>query len=57
MFSNENDFRENDFFFPSLVAFWKMFRIIFYSVVRKIKQKGQRVRCAFLENGLRKNWK
>ena len=42
---------QNDFF-PCLVAFRK----IFYNVVQKIKQKGQRVRRAFLENGLQKNW-
>ena len=43
-------------FFPSLVAFQKMFWKIFYNVVRKIEQKGQGVRRAFLENGLQKNW-
>ena len=31
-----------------------MFRKIFYSVVRKIEQKGWEVRHAFLENGLQK---
>jgi hypothetical protein len=56
MFSNENDFRENDFFFPCLVAFRKMLRKIFYNIVRNIEQKGRGVRRAFLENGLRKNW-
>ena len=37
IFSDENDFRENYYFFPCLVVFRK----IFYSIVRKIKQKGQ----------------
>jgi hypothetical protein len=38
-------------FFPCLVAFWKMLRKIFYSVVRKIEQKGRGVRHVVLENG------
>jgi hypothetical protein len=49
MFSDENDFF---YFFSCLVAFWKMLRKIFYSIVRKIKQKEQGVRRAFLENSL-----
>ena len=48
MFSDENDLRENDFFFPCLVAFRK----IFYSVVQNIENKGRGVRRAFLKNGL-----
>ena len=43
-------------FFLCLVAFQKMLQKIFYNVVRKIEQKGQGVRRAFLENGLQKNW-
>ena len=41
------------FFFPCLVAFQK----IFYSVVRKIEQKGRGGEACVLENGLRKNWR
>ncbi len=33
-----------------------MLRKILYSVMRKIKQKGQGVRRAVFENSLRKNW-
>ncbi len=56
MFLDENNFKENDFFFLCLVVFRKMFQKIFYSVVRKIEQKRQGWRRAFLENDLRKNW-
>ena len=45
MFSDENDFKENDFFFfffLYLFAFRKMLLKIFYNVVQKIEQKRPR---------------
>jgi hypothetical protein len=58
MFSDENDFRENDYFFLFFV-----FGCIPENALENILQcyakdraEGAGVRCAFLENGLRKNW-
>ena len=54
MFSDENDFKKNDFFFS-------MFGCILENIPENILQccvkdraEGVWVRCVFLENGLRK---
>ncbi len=51
MFSDKNDFRENDFF----SVFDRIPENILQCYV-KDRAEGVGVRRAFLENGLRKNW-
>ena len=56
MFSDENDFRENDFFFSVFGCILEKAPENILQCCVKDRTEGTGVRRTFLENGLRKNW-